>query len=208
MVAQWWTRWPGANIGIRPPAGVIVIDVDPRHGGERRLARLVAERGSLPATWTARTGSGGWHCWYTVGELLVIRGRLAEGVDIKHGGSGYVVAPPSRTHAPYRWLRAPVNAPAAAPLWLRQAVQPELLPSTPSGASAPGNGQYSLQCLTARIGATREGRRHFTVYGAFKDAAAQGDLDAFEPDLLAAGEAVGLPAAEVLGIARDVGRSG
>jgi hypothetical protein len=60
---HWWSRWPGANIGIRTGAdgGLIVIDVDPRHGGDESLAELVREHGKLPATVEALTGGGGRH---------------------------------------------------------------------------------------------------------------------------------------------------
>jgi hypothetical protein len=32
-VARWWARWPRANIGARVPRSLVVVDVDPRHGG-------------------------------------------------------------------------------------------------------------------------------------------------------------------------------
>ncbi len=61
----YWTIYPEANIGIRPPDGVAVLDVDPRAGGAVRLAELLAACGvALPATLTANTGGGGIHAWY------------------------------------------------------------------------------------------------------------------------------------------------
>src|SRR5688500_5210499 len=44
-VATWWTIWPQANIGLRPAEGVVVLDVDPRHGGATALAALLDEPG-------------------------------------------------------------------------------------------------------------------------------------------------------------------
>src|SRR5256885_2269598 len=42
VIAAWWRRWPDANIGIRTglPAGLAVLDVDPRHGGIAALEQL------------------------------------------------------------------------------------------------------------------------------------------------------------------------
>src|SRR6266516_6354294 len=40
VVARWWTRWPQANIGARVPKSLLIIDVDPRHGGDCQLDQL------------------------------------------------------------------------------------------------------------------------------------------------------------------------
>jgi hypothetical protein len=95
------------------PNDHIVIDVDPRNGG------TLAALGNYPTTRTARTGSGGWHVWFTArgkfrGTLLGAEGTLrgAEGIDIKTP-SGFVVMPPSihlATGNRYAWQ---VNAPVA-----------------------------------------------------------------------------------------------
>ncbi|MBN2195024.1 MAG: bifunctional DNA primase/polymerase [Polyangiaceae bacterium] len=36
VVAAWWRRWPDANIGVATggDAGPVVVDIDPRNGGE------------------------------------------------------------------------------------------------------------------------------------------------------------------------------
>jgi len=203
-----WRRHPDDNIGIRPPQGTIVVDVDPRHGGDRELRRMVRHRGPLPETWTARTGSNGVHYWFTIAELDTIRGQLCGGVDLKHGGSGFVVAPPSihPNGSPYEWLIPPEGQPADAPLWLRLAVQPPPRHQWPHSINtdATSSGECTLACLVARINAAPEGARNRTVYGAIKDANRQGDLDAYEPDLIAAAVATGLTDAEVTAIARSV----
>jgi len=212
QITAYWRRHPNANIGIRPPTGVIVVDVDPRNGGERELAHLLRRRGLLPPTWTARTGSGGAHYWFTTDPVEQIRGHIGDGIDIKHGAAGYVVAPPS-VHPngnTYEWLIPPNGTPAKAPLWLRLAIQP----SPPArrwlhtivGGAAGTDGQYSLQCLVARINTAPQGRRNRTVYGAMKDALRQGDLDTFETDLAAAALATGLTSTEVDAIIRSVRR--
>jgi hypothetical protein len=121
QVTTWWDRWPWANVGIRPPAGVIVLDVDPRNGGAVALRELCRTHAPLPQTLTARTGSGGLHLWLAYAGRA--RGQLCRGVDVKTE-SGYVVVPPS-LHASgrrYEWL---VGLPTArAPRWVRRLLNP------------------------------------------------------------------------------------
>lgn len=93
-----WAMRPDSNIGLRPPAGVFVLDVDPRNAG-------VLPEG-LPETLTAVSGreDGGKHLYFRG----VRPGSLGPGIDIKDWG-GYVVAPPSihpDTGLPYRWENA------------------------------------------------------------------------------------------------------
>src|ERR1700722_16661405 len=60
-------RWyPEANVGMAMGDGVIAIDVDPRHRGDRTWTRLQAEHGELPRTPHARTGGGGDHFFVQV----------------------------------------------------------------------------------------------------------------------------------------------
>jgi hypothetical protein len=205
-IAEHWSRHPHDNIGVRPPADMFVVDVDPRHGGNTQLARLIAHNGPLPHTWTARTGSGGRHYWFTT-DVDAIKPTLCSGVDIKTN-TGFAVAPPSihRNGRSYEWLAPPNGRPAAAPGWLQLAVQPPPRRPTPASGARGGNSQYSVQCLIARISCAQMGARNRTVWGALKDAWRQGDLDAFEHDLIAAALAIGLPAGEVTAIARSARR--
>jgi hypothetical protein len=109
QISEWWTRWPDANIGIVTGeiSGVIVIDIDPRHGGDESLAALEAKHGPLPTAPTALTGGGGLHIYFRAPASVKIAnsaGRLGPGIDVR-GDGGYVIAPPS-VHAsgqPYRW---------------------------------------------------------------------------------------------------------
>jgi hypothetical protein len=111
QVAAWWERWPWANIGIRIPAGLVALDVDPRNSGAVALAELTHRHGRLPQTLTARTGAGGLHIWLAYAGPA--RAQLRRGVDVKVS-SGYVVAPPS-IHASgrrYEWITDLPTAPA------------------------------------------------------------------------------------------------
>lgn len=125
QIRSWWQRWPSANVGIATGAdsGNVVLDVDPRHGGDESLAELEREHGALPATVEVHTGGGGRHLYFVYpGHKVSNRADLRPGLDVR-GDGGYVVAPPS-VHAsgvPYEWVagRGPQEIEiAAAPAWL------------------------------------------------------------------------------------------
>lgn len=92
----------GGGLGVLTgsASGVVVVDVDPRNGGNASLDALMARRGPLPATLTVLSGSaGGRHYYFRLppGRVAVnsnTGGRLGAGVDIK-GERQMVVWPPS-----------------------------------------------------------------------------------------------------------------
>ena len=118
-IRTWWQRWPDANVAVATGAasGLLVVDVD-LPDGPASLARLVADRGPLPATCEQRTGSGGRQLLFVhPGEPVGNRARLQPGIDVR-GDGGYIVVPPSAHPSGhrYRWLgRTP---PADPPGWL------------------------------------------------------------------------------------------
>lgn len=159
-VAGWWRRWPRANVGLRPPCGLVVLDVDPRNGGATALFELTRRHGQLPPTLTARTGSGGLHIWLGYGGPA--RGRLCPGVDVKTN-SGYLVAPPSRhtTGRRYQWVTGLPTAPA--PRWLRH----ELDPPTPPVPVVPRvGGGARLDGLLRHVAQAPEGELNSRLYWA------------------------------------------
>lgn len=126
-VAGWWESLNhrlNVSIATGSGSGLFVLDVD-GDAGRAALDRLIAEHGSLPQTWTARTGSGGAHFYFKLPVGLDIRNTasaLGEHLDIR-GEGGQVLAPPSlhRTGHPYAWEagQAPGEAElASAPDWL------------------------------------------------------------------------------------------
>ena len=129
---------------------------------------MIRYRGPLSETWTALTGSDGLHYWFTIKDIDEIRSHLCGGVDIKHGATGFVVAPPSihPNGNQYEWLIPPDGNPAPAPTWLRLALQPprpaQRYGYTVGGMPDAGGGEYSLDCLVARISAAPEGQRNRT----------------------------------------------
>jgi hypothetical protein len=124
-LAEWFRRWPDANIGIVTGeiSNLVVIDVDPKHGGDESLEHLQQRFGSLPPTVEATTGGGGRHLYFAhPGVLVRNRAGLAQGIDLR-GDGGYVVAPPSvhPSGRRYAWMpgRSPQEmSPAPLPRWL------------------------------------------------------------------------------------------
>jgi putative DNA primase/helicase len=96
-IASWFEReaW---NVGIATGAasGIVVLDIDPRHGGKRSLVALEAEHGPLPPTWRFLTGGGGEHMLFRHpgGSVKNSAGKVGPGIDVR-GDGGYIVAPPS-----------------------------------------------------------------------------------------------------------------
>jgi hypothetical protein len=56
QLRAWWRRWPRANVAAVTGrlSGVVVIDVDVRHGGDGALAELERDHGALPRTAVSR----------------------------------------------------------------------------------------------------------------------------------------------------------
>jgi Bifunctional DNA primase/polymerase, N-terminal len=106
-IRVWASAW--TMIGAAIPEGQIVLDVDPRNGGDETLALLP----SLPRTRTTRTRSGGRHYWLRVPLDMNLRGTLGPGLDVKRAGKGYVIVPPSPG---YSYIRG--GEIARAPDWL------------------------------------------------------------------------------------------
>src|SRR5712692_5894092 len=54
QIEQWWSQHPTANIGLATGevSGVLVVDMDPRHGGYESYKRLQAEHEPFPQTRT------------------------------------------------------------------------------------------------------------------------------------------------------------
>lgn len=106
LIRKWWRQWPTANIGVVTGArsGLVVVDVDPRHGGLDSLRQLEAEHGQLPSAPTVITGSGGLHLYFRhPGGRVPNRVGLYPGIDLR-GDGGLVVCPPSlHAQGSYRW---------------------------------------------------------------------------------------------------------
>lgn len=108
-IGQWWGMWPHANIGVAtgPDSGLVVLDIDPRHGGDEELVRLMRLNEPLPDGPAYETGSGGSHYWFRhPGFKITSRNGVGPGIDVK-GDGGYVIVPPSihATGGSYEWYQ-------------------------------------------------------------------------------------------------------
>lgn len=132
QVKDWFTDHPDANVGIVTGAisGLVVVDIDPAHGGDDSLAGLERQYQQLPDTIEALTGGGGRHIYLRhPGEPVHNKVGLAPGVDVR-GDGGLVVVPPSVHPSGVRYQWAAGRQPddmqlAAMPAWfLRLASAP------------------------------------------------------------------------------------
>jgi hypothetical protein len=120
-IGSW--KWGTANIAVAtgPESGLVVLDIDPRHDGDKTIRQLQQTLGRLPAGPMVKTGGGGWHMYFRhPGGRVPSRNGVAPGIDIKADG-GYVVAPPSihTSGGTYTWHPGPELAlPELPAAWL------------------------------------------------------------------------------------------
>lgn len=159
VIARWWRRWPAANVAVRTGAdsGLVVIDVDPKHGGFAAIAELQRGHGEFPPTPAARTGSGGRHYWFVHPGLPVPNsaGRLGPGIDVR-GDGGYVIAPPSlHPSGSYVWEAAPPLA--ELPAWVLDLARTTLRPrpATTAEVVVHDAGPWARAALAGELGRVR-----------------------------------------------------
>lgn len=122
---DWFRRRPEYNVAIVTGAlsGLVVMDVDPRHGGKESLRKLEREHYQLPQSMESVTGGGGRHVYFRhPGGTVNNRTNIEPGIDLR-GDGGCIVAPPSLhpSGKRYRWKKG--HAPgeieiALLPDWL------------------------------------------------------------------------------------------
>lgn len=138
---EWHQKWPKANWAVITGAvsGVVVVDIDPRHGGDKSVKELEAKHGALPQTVQVLSGGGGWHFYFRHPGFPVKNLTITPGVEIK-GDVANITLPPSihQNGNPYRWKNHPQKTPIAPmPEWLLGLTQGES-----SGAvSSSGTGE-------------------------------------------------------------------
>ena len=201
VVAAWWDRWPDSNVAIATGAksGFVVLDVDPRHGGDRSLRRLALEFYEPPTTVTVITGGDGEHRYFQMPEFEVRNsaGAVGDGLDVR-GDGGYVIAPPSRHVSGKRYSFAKGRGPdelelAPCPDWLTSERTATTQPVAAGATDVVGEGGRN-QLLASLAGTMR--RRGMGI-------------DAITAALLAENLArcsPALPEEEVVGIARSISR--
>ena len=146
VIAAWWEARPDALIGCRIPEGQVVLDIDPRHGGDTVWQALLDANGSLTSRchYSGR-GDGGFHIWLKApdGRLnikplndwaqangcgqAITDTKHTAGIDLLHHGHRYSILPPSphpETGDPYTWANE--AEPVACPDWLAPYITAQL----------------------------------------------------------------------------------
>jgi hypothetical protein len=222
FIEMWWRLHP-YNIGVAcGPSGLAVLDLDvPSHGkaapdgvsgqatGLDTFLRLCSEHGQpVPATFTVRTPSRGYHLYFTDPDASVRNsaGRLGPLIDVR-GAGGYVVGPGSRISGKPYSVMIP-SPPVPLPSWIAALLRrpdPARAPYTPDLAARVRDGNaWALAALrdeARRVAAAPEGSRNHTLNrAAFRlgQLAGGGLLPADEVSaaLAAAATQAGLPPAE------------
>ncbi len=133
VVAEWWQRWSSALIGHRVALEQFLLDIDPRHGGDRTWEALEDEFGPIRVgrMHFSGRGDGGFHAWFLrpnwltrisakrldlwaheheVGQpVLDDEGKevgWTAGIDLLLHNWRYTILPPSPhpdTGQPYQW---------------------------------------------------------------------------------------------------------
>jgi len=155
-----WTANPRANIGIATGAAsrIVVLDIDPRNGGDVSLSELERLHGPLPETVSVATGGGGRHLYFAAPEGALPSGDLADGVEVKADGR-YVLGPFSvhPSGEEYRWVNEPgKTALAPCPDWVRprtrtKAANPEQrIEAVPDAGATPLGRAFSELGMVGR----------------------------------------------------------
>ena len=167
-IRRWWAKWPQAGVAIATGAasGLVVLDVDPRNGGDESLRNLEAKHGDLPPTPQSLTGGGGAHYLFShpgreirnmVGDKDG-KGGVAPGLDIR-GDGGLIIAPGSRhiSGGQYVWEVSahPEDVPVAPmPAWLLDTMT----------AAPSGNGARPRVDTAAVLAGVPEGQRDDALF--------------------------------------------
>lgn len=122
VIERWYQEFPDAGVAIvcGAKSGIVVVDCDPRHGGEESIDALEAKFGKFPHTVTVLTGGGGSHRFYKHPGVYLKSGANRygpqfPGVDQKAEGS-YVVGAPSRHVSGKQYIFEASSEPDTTPL--------------------------------------------------------------------------------------------
>ncbi len=105
-----WFAGTRHNIGIATGevSNLIVLDIDPRHGGDATLACFERLHGKLPPTVRFKTGGGGQHILFRHpgGCIPNSAGKIGPGVDVRATAATLSRRPQSTSAAGFMWSTA------------------------------------------------------------------------------------------------------
>jgi hypothetical protein len=173
QIREWGRICPNGNIGVAcgVASGIVVIDVDPRNGGDASLAALAAKGYIMPCGPRQRTGNRGWHYLFKADHRVGgSRGKLGPGIDVKSAG-GYILVAPSWIRksddglgGPYAWEVSPFHAPIPRmPLWMTALLCP---PPRPPSTFRSGARSGDIEPLARFVAASPKGERNDRLYWA------------------------------------------
>jgi hypothetical protein len=176
-IADWWQRWPDANIAIKTDS-LFILDVDERHGGKQELYKLEKQYGRLPEGPRVISGSGSDHYYFCLPAdgiaVYSSDGLVAPGLDIK-GFQGNINMPPSLHTSGKQYLWDALFAPDSfelppPPDWLvtlaRQA-RPLSQQRYQPGVSIPEGQRYNY-LISAAARARYQGYTEDQIYQALQ----------------------------------------
>ncbi|MFY9532267.1 MAG: bifunctional DNA primase/polymerase [Candidatus Acidiferrales bacterium] len=134
-IRAWWKESPQANIGIATGAGcgIVVLDVDSRHGGPKSLRKLETKHGPLPTGPRVQSGGGGTHYFFAhPGSPIKSKTGPFPGIDVR-GDGAYIVGAGSIHASGERYLWEHGKTPSKLPLpplpgWLSKQLAKEQPP--------------------------------------------------------------------------------
>ena len=162
MVPWLWgqDRYAGIGIATGQLSGLVIVDLDRKHGHDgpeafAGLNRAYNAAGYPPVPYDAVVSSpnGGWHIYLGTprGWPVPTRKGILDGVDVL-GDAAYVAAPPTRIRIaiesgdvllPYEWAAGCPCSPPAAPEWFLNWISS----APPAGSPASGDGEGPAEAL-------------------------------------------------------------
>lgn len=159
-----WSGWcdqlVGFNIGVACGDGVVVVDVDPRNGGEQSLDTWLRTNDAtlLPETLRIRTGGGGQHLIYRAPDGVDVRSsKWLDGIDVQAQGKLVVGAGSLHASGLYYVPENPGTPIAVLP--------EEFIVSELSRASRAGSGAARVD-LGGLLDGIPDGSRNQTLFDA------------------------------------------
>lgn len=155
-IEEWFKQEPNLNYGISCE-GLVVLDIDPRHGGNETFKKLENDHGILPTTLRITTGSKGLHILFDAKNETYRNGILGPGIDIKSKG-GYIVGACSLHASGRRYVpdqRYVGSGLAPLPEWLAGLLK--------KSTSIPGQSKTPQEWLDIVNAGLLEGARNTTI---------------------------------------------
>jgi hypothetical protein len=163
VIDRWAKQNPDWAVACQA-SGIVVLDVDQRHGGVESWFATVKLLGDLPNHPTAQTRNGGDHHVFRDPGFACL-GKLAAGIDIKR--RGYILVAPSDG---YQWIVWPDSIPKLPQRWLdairKDTPKPPKPPKTATPRTTAGTTHYGKRALDGeldRLRGAREGDRNATL---------------------------------------------